>query len=142
MKGGIMRSVYNIKEIKNISGQSALEFALIIPLILILVLAAAQAGFMVYSRMQMQQASREAARIISTTNNNYLALRTVKTICGSDARVVIEPGEEARRLGDMVTVRVSRRPAGFLQIMDWISGREIVLNSEAIMRMECGQDDI
>jgi hypothetical protein len=138
-----MRSVKNIKDIKNISGQSALEFALIVPLILILVLAASQAGFMVYGRMQMQQASREAARIISTTNNNGLALRTAKAICGTDARIVIEPGEEnRRRLGDMVTVRISRRPAGFLQIMDWISGREIVLMSEAIMRMECGQDDL
>jgi len=135
-----MRSVKNIK---NISGQSALEFALTVPLILILVLAAAQAGFMVYSRMQMQQASREAARIISTTNNNYLALRTAKAICGTDARIVIEPGEEnRRRLGDMVTVRISRKPEGFLQIIDWISGREIVLMSEAIMRMECGRDDI
>jgi hypothetical protein len=138
-----MRSVKNIKDIKNISGQSALEFALIVPLILILVLAASQAGFMVYGRMQMQQASREAARIISTTNNNGPALRTAKAICGTDARIVIEPGEEnRRRLGDMVTVRISRRPAGFLQIMDWISGREIVLMSEAIMRMECGQDDL
>jgi hypothetical protein len=138
-----MRSVKNIKDIKNISGQSALEFALIVPLILILVLAASQAGFMVYGRMQMQQASREAARIISTTNNNGLALRTAKAICGTDARIVIEPGEEnRRRLGDMVTVRISRRPAGFLQIMDWISGREIVLMSEAIMRMECGQDTL
>jgi hypothetical protein len=138
-----MRSVKNIKDIKNIRGQSALEFALVVPLILILVLAASQAGFMVYGRMQIQQASREAARIISTTNNNGLALSTAKAICGTDARIVIEPGEEnRRRLGDMVTVRISRKPEGFLQIMDWIAGREIVLNSEAIMRMECGHDDI
>ena len=45
----------------NNKGQSTLEFVMVIPLIIMLILAAAQIGLMVYSRMQVQQASREAA---------------------------------------------------------------------------------
>jgi hypothetical protein len=131
-----------IKIFKNDRGQSTLEFAMIIPLIIILVLAASQIGLTVYARMQIQQASREAARIVSTTNRDDLAINTVKTICGEDAMVVIEPeGPQNRRLGDIINVRVSRKPEGLHRIVEWIIGREVILNEAASMRMECGNGD-
>ena len=137
-----MGSIDNAKSINN-KGQSTLEFAMVVPVIFILVLAASQTGLMVYSMMQMQQASREAARILSTTNDDEMAIKAVKTICGGDAEIVIEPGEKSsRKLGDMVTVRVFGKPGGFTAIINWLTGKRIVLDSKASMRMECGQDGI
>jgi hypothetical protein len=131
-----------IKIFKNDRGQSTLEFAMTIPLIIILVLAASQIGLTVYARMQMQQASREAARIVSTTNRDDLAIKAVKTICGEDAMVLIEPGVPPnRKLGDIINVRVSRKPEGLHRIVEWIIGREVILNEAASMRMECGNGD-
>jgi hypothetical protein len=124
-------------------GQSTLEFVMIIPLIIILVLAASQIGLTVYSRMQLQQASREAARIISTTNRNDLAVKAVESICGIDTRVDIDPDDhQKRRLGDIVTIRVLRKPEGLFEVVEWIIGREVILNAAASMRMECGYGDL
>ena len=130
-------------KISNNKGQSTLEFVMIIPLIIILVLAASQIGLTVYSRMQMQQASREAARIISTTNRNDLAIMAVESICGIDTRVDIDPDDhKKRKLGNIVTIRVSRKPEGLVGVMEWIIGREVILNAAASMRMECGYGDL
>jgi hypothetical protein len=131
------------KEIlKNNKGQSTLEFVMVMPLIIILVLAAAQIGLTVYARMQMQQASREAARIIATTNKDGLAIKAVKIICGEDVTVIIDPGDpQNRRLGDIVNIKVSRKPEGLHRIVEWVSSQEVILNAEAYIRMECGYGD-
>jgi Flp pilus assembly protein TadG len=131
-----------IKISKNNKGQSTLEFVMTIPLIIILVLAATQTGLAVYSRMQVQQAAREAARIVSTTNRNDIAIKTAETICGTDTRVNIEPGDpQQRKLGDMVTINVSRRPEGLFKALRWVIRREVILNAVTSMRMECGHGD-
>ena len=142
MKGTSMRLRPKIKKSDNNKGQSTLEFVMIIPLIIILVLAVTQVGFTVYSRIQLQQASREAARIVSTTNRDDLAIKAVKTICGEDAMVLIEPGVPPnRKLGDIINVGVSRKPEGLHRIVEWIIGREVILNEASSMRMECGNGD-
>jgi hypothetical protein len=93
--------------------------------------------------MQLQQAAREAARIMSTTGNNRLAAETVKSICGENAEIIIEPGSPSqRRLGDIITVTVSSRTGGFSDIVKWIMGKELMVTGEAKMRMECGQGDL
>jgi hypothetical protein len=92
--------------------------------------------------MQMQQASREAARIVAATNKDSLAIEAVKIICGEDAIVIIKPDDpQDRKLGDMVNVMVSRKPENLNRIMEWVSGREVILNAGAYMRMECGHGD-
>jgi len=142
-EGISMRSRPRIGKSGNDKGQSTLEFVMIIPLIIILVLAASQIGLTVYARMQLQQASREAARIVSTTNSDDLAIRAVESICGTDTRIDIKPGNpRQRKLGDMVTIRVSRKPEGLFGAMEWIIGREVIINAAASMRMECGYGDL
>ena len=123
-----------------IVGQTTLEFAIIIPLIIIIVLAASQIGLMVYSKMVVQQASREAARILSTTNDNSLAAEAARSICGSDFEMRIEPREASQRhIGEMVSVRISRSPGGMMDIIENITGKEILLTTLSGARMECGQ---
>ena len=129
--------------IRKTEGQSTLEFAMVVPIVIILILAASQIGITVYSRMQLQQAAREAARIMSTTGNKRLAAETVRSICGEDAEIIIEPGNPSqRRLGDIITVTVSSRTGGFSDIVKLIMGKELILTGEAKMRMECGQGDL
>lgn len=128
--------------IMDTNGQSALEFVMVFPLVIILILAASQIGMAVYGRIVLQQASREAARIVSTTDSDSQAIEAARRSCGDDSEITIVPGKMHRRLGDMVTVRVSRKPGDILKIIEWITGKEAVLSAETWMRMECGGDDI
>ena len=126
------------EKIKNrTTGQATLEFAMAIPLVIIIILAASQVGFLVYSRILVQHASREAVRILSTTNDNILAVNTARSICGSDSEISIEPREASQRsLGDMVSVSVSRPAAGLEKILGKILYRDLAIRAYSFMRME------
>jgi len=108
---------------KDQKGQSTLEFVMIIPFVIIIILAASQIGFTVYKKNIIQQASREAARIISTTNDNDLAIATTERLCGKDSEIIIEPASASNRgVGDMVTVYISQSPGGLMKLMEEILG--------------------
>jgi uncharacterized protein (UPF0333 family) len=123
---------------KNQKGQSTLEFVMILPFLIIIILAASQIGFTVYQKNIIQQASREAARIISTTNDNNLAIATIKRLCGKDSEIIIEPASASNRgVGDMVTVYISQSPGGILKTMEKILGNGVTVRAGTSMRMEC-----
>lgn len=122
-------------------GQSTIEFIMIMPVIIILVMAASQAGYAVYRKNVLQQASREGARIISTTNDNSMAIRVIRNICGTEGKniiISIEPKRASdRKMGDMVTVSLTNCPGGLFRIIEKISGKKAVINAGSSMRMEC-----
>lgn len=120
------------------TGQATLEFVMVMPFVIIVILAASQAGLIVYNKMILQQASRECARIISTTNSNSMAREVVNRNTGENIIVSIEPEDPALRdLGDMVTVRILKHSGGIFKIISDITGKEFMLKAEANMRMEC-----
>ena len=129
------------KTINKADGQSTIEFIMIIPVIIVLVLAASQAGYAVYRKNVLQQASREGARIISTTNDNGLAIKIIDNICrteGNNISIDIDPERASdRKMGDMVTVSLKDRPGGLFSIIEKISGKEAVIRAGSSMRMEC-----
>ncbi len=123
---------------KDQKGQSTLEFVMIIPFVIIIILAASQIGFTVYKKNIIQQASREAARIISTTNDNNLAIATIKRLCGKDSEIIIEPASASNRgVGDMVTVYISQSPGGLMKLMEEILGDAVKVKADTSMMMEC-----
>ena len=104
----------------------------------VLTLAASQVGFLVYSKIILLQASREAARIISVTDNNILAVKAAKRICGADAEINISPSDASQRiLGDMVTVSISITPGGLVKIAEKIMAKKIEVREKTSIRMEC-----
>ncbi len=129
------------KSINKASGQSTLEFIMIIPIIIVLILAASQAGYAVYRKNVLQQASREGARIISTTNDNGMAARAIGKICGAEGIntiISIMPKRASdRKVGDLVTVSLADYPGGLFGIIEKILGREVIIKADSSMRMEC-----
>lgn len=129
------------KSVNKAGGQSTIEFIMIIPVIIILVLAASQAGYAVYRKNVLQQASREGARIISTTNDNSMAIRVIRNICGTEDKntiISIDPERASdRKIGDMVTVSLMVCPGGLFSIIEKISGKKVVIGANSSMRMEC-----
>lgn len=125
-------------------GQATLEFVLLIPVIIMVILVVSQSGQMVYRKNILQQAAREGVRVISTTNSNKMAIQAVVKVCGSEEGavpdIIIQPNNEGeRRLGDIVTVSLTDGSSysGFWRIIFDILGKKIFLKGESSMRMEC-----
>ena len=122
-------------------GQASIEFILIIPLLIIVVLIVSQLGYLVYLQNTLEQAAREGTRIISTTNSNSAAYKQVYTVCHplDRSRINIEispPGPGNRVVGDTVRIIVSYNYGGIANFLNFITGRNFMVKSSSVMRME------
>lgn len=130
--------------LKAIRGQATLEFVLVVPVIILVVLVVSQSGHMVYRKNILQQAAREGVRVISTTNSNQLAVQAVIRVSGREESwvpdITIYPDDGGkRRIGDIVTISLvdSSSHGGPWSIISTIMGRKIFIKAESSMRMEC-----
>lgn len=129
-------------KIKSTDGQASLEFALIIPLLIIVVLIVSQLGYLVYVQNVLVQAAREGARVISTTNSNHMAFDRIGQICSrldrDRLKIKIDPGSITdREVGDIVTVNLLYKYSGVTNLINLLIGRDIFVNTDSSMRMEC-----
>lgn len=83
-----MKSLTKLK--KSELGQAMVEFALVLPVILILVLGSIDAGWLLYAKISTTAAAREAARAVSVLDKTEYG--TFQTIADSKATTV--PGNE------------------------------------------------
>lgn len=125
------------------NGQSALEFILLLPFIIVVFLVFFQLGCCIYLQNNIEQSAREAARVISTTNSNDRAKDIIRSNLSGKTLVIddisfIPADENTRRTGDYVKVKISIRYGGFLNLPAYFAGQKIILEAESIMRMECG----
>jgi hypothetical protein len=125
-------------------GQATLEFVLLIPVIIIVILVVSQSGQMVYRKNILQQAAREGVRVVSTTNSNKMAIQAVIKVCGSKNNIIpdikIKPcNESERKLGDIVTVSLidTNEHSTLWSIFSAATGKKILLKADSSMRMEC-----
>ena len=125
-------------------GQATLEFVLLIPVIILVILVVSQSGQMVYRKNILQQAAREGVRVVSTTNSNKMAIQAIMKVCGSKDSMIpdikIQPGDESeRKLGDIVTVSlIDSSSHGILwSVISSAAGKKKSLKADSSMRMEC-----
>ena len=123
-------------------GQAALEFTLIIPILILVILAVSQLGYTIYVKNVLEQAAREGVRIISTTNSNQKANEQVSKVCSmldkNRLNVKITPGGRAsRKVGDIVTMDLTFRCGGLANLIRMLTSKDILIHVESSMRMEC-----
>lgn len=100
------------RRIKRQRGQSMVEFALVIPILLILVIAFLDLGRAVYTQSVLANAAREGTRTAVIRTNSVGAIRAaVKAnaigVTVSDSDITIDP--ESRTAGRPVSVSVTTR---------------------------------
>jgi hypothetical protein len=123
-------------------GQASVEFVLILPLLVIIVLAMSQLGYCAYLKNVLEHAASEAARVVATTNSENLAYGQVYDICSSldtgnlDIRINPSSGTE-RITGDFFTVKLSYKNAGIFNFISKALKKEFLIESICVMRMEC-----
>lgn len=126
----------------NNKGQSTVEFILLIPFLIITCIAVFQLGYVIYLQNNIKQLSREAARVVSTTNLNSLGRKIIKDNNNLyedlDFQINISPDPETeRKVGDIVKIGIKINYEGFGGLIKTIFGKPISIYSESTMRMEC-----
>jgi uncharacterized protein (UPF0333 family) len=126
----------------NNKGQSTVEFILLIPFLVITCIAVFQLGYVIYLQNNIKQLSREAARVVSTTNSNSLCTKIINDnnnlFEDLNFQISISPEPESKRkVGNIVKIGIKINYEGFKGLITNIFGKPITIYSESIMRMEC-----
>jgi Flp pilus assembly protein TadG len=144
MKINLMQLI-KLKKLKNIysiNGQASLEFALVIPILVLVIMIVSQLGYLVYYQNVLEQSAREGARIVSTTNSDSLAYQRVMKMCSNldNSRLKVDinsSGESSRSVGDIVTVSLTYNYSGIFKLINLVMGNDVFIKSSSSARMEC-----
>ncbi|MDZ7837431.1 MAG: TadE family protein [Actinomycetota bacterium] len=123
-------------------GQASLEMVLVMPMLFLVILAVSQLGHMVYVQNTIEQASREAARVMATSNDRDEARRRAEALCSDlgKGRLAVEIIPSAHKdvdIGDFVTVKVAYSYGGIANVIEKIWKKPVYIQSSSMMRMEC-----
>ena len=119
-------------------GSATLEFALVLPLLLIITLALVQVGLLVRDQMVLVEAARAGAREASVTSDDSAvneAVQRAATGLESD-RLEIEIRRDAGGQGTPVSVHLHYRDWIRISMVRWLFPETVSLRAEATMRRE------
>ena len=129
-----------MNSIKNQKGQSLVEFAIVLPLLLLLLFGIAEFGIMLNSYLTIQNIAREGTRLGiiggSDTEITSLIRTTSPNLTSADLSISITPSEGNRRSGDTLQVKVTYNYRMIVPIISALVGNIIVLTSQTSMRIE------
>lgn len=129
-----------MKHLKNQKGQALVEFALILPILLLLVMGILQFGMMLSTYLTIENASREGARKGITGSPDaeirQIITDTSPSLNASNLSVSITPGDAARNSGDTITVRITYSYQLTVPIISSLFNNSVVLNGQTSMRVE------
>jgi Flp pilus assembly protein TadG len=118
---------------------AAVEFALVLPLILIMGLALLQVGLLVKDQLivsgSARAGGREAAVTIDDDRVRQVALDAAVGLQAANVEIVIERQGGA---GAPVGVTIRYHDAVAISLVDWLFPDDITLSSRAVFRQETG----
>lgn len=129
-----------MKALKNQKGQALVEFAIVLPLILLIVLGIVQFGMLLSSYLSLTNAAREGARAGVIGGTNYDIIETVKntlpTLNPDKMTIVSTPSEGYRVSGGTLTVSIDYNYEFTVPIISSLFNNNIVLKTQTSMRIE------
>ena len=98
------------KLIQNNRGQALVEFALILPILLLLIIGSMEFGLIIHQYLVVAEAAREGARSAAVGASDVVVASTVKTaasqIASDQLTITISPTTRVRGSGVTVTVEM------------------------------------
>lgn len=125
--------------LKNKKGQAMVEFAIILPILLLLIMGIIEFSLMLNSYLTIQNASREGARYGITGASDSDITNLVISDCSGlqSTDITVNPTPSGtRNSGDTLVVNVSYNYHMITPIISNIFGNIIVLKAQTSMRME------
>ena len=121
-------------------GQSIVETALILPIIILVLTGIIDFGLMFNNYLVITNTSREAARnaAVGATDSQIASLvaNMTSSLDSSKITTSIYPSQDMRKKGDEVVVTIKYDNALFTPIISSIIPNPMPLNSKTVMRME------
>ncbi|WP_147803221.1 TadE/TadG family type IV pilus assembly protein [Alkalicoccus halolimnae] len=124
---------------KSERGQSMVEFALVVPLLIILLFGIVDVSRLFHASLTMDHAGREAARAASLQLSDAEVIGTAvdsgSSISLASGHVDISPGAGARMSGERVTITITY-PVDFLTPVIGNMAGSFELTNTTVMRVE------
>ncbi|MEW6726174.1 TadE/TadG family type IV pilus assembly protein [Desulforudis sp. 1088] len=122
-------------------GQSLVEFALILPLLLLLLFGTIEFGRVFSASLVITNAAREGARLGAVGKTDAQITQSVKDMCsppldGGALDIEVRPAEGVRAPGGEVTVTVGYGVSLVTPVLSGIAPNPFPLNAKATMRVE------
>lgn len=118
-------------------GSAAVEFALVLPLVLVVVLALVQVGVFVRDRQLVEAAARAGARAAAVQDDPaVIRAASLAAAPGLDpAFATVEVVRSGTR-GDPVEVRISYEDPARVPLVAWLVGNGVTMSSSSVARQE------
>jgi Flp pilus assembly protein TadG len=126
--------------LKDQKAQSALEFALIFPLIVFVVLSLVQLILFLFVELNIAQAARNGAREGATTNSNSAIYESVSCSLNGNMKDVIvnvqpaSPG--SRNRGDLLAVSVEKKVPIVVPVLGTLMKDGLTARYRSVIRLE------
>ena len=120
-------------------GSATVEFALVLPLVLVVVLALVQVGLLVRDRLLVEAAARAAVRAAAVQDDpDAITSAALAAAPGLDpAQASVETTRVGER-GSPVTVRFVYEETFRVPLVGWLVGSGVMLTADAAARQEFG----
>lgn len=132
---GCARGFYRRKE-----GQSLVEFALVLPMLLLIVMAIIDMGRVFHATIVVQEAARDAVRYASVGENDQRIAQAIKddtpTLQADQVSFTITPSASSRIPGTAVTLEIRYNIELITPLMAQFLPNPFPVKSDVTMRME------
>lgn len=129
-----------MKILRNEKGQSLIEFAILLPFLLLLLMGILEFGIMLNSYLTIHNSAREGARLgivaASDIEIKELITNISPNLNADNILVNITPSEGSRKSGDTITVDVIYNYQVTIPIISNILHNVVVLKAQTSMRIE------
>ncbi|MDP4178438.1 MAG: TadE/TadG family type IV pilus assembly protein [Bacillota bacterium] len=126
--------------IKNEKGQSLVEFAIVLPILLLIVMGIAELGMILNSYLTIQNISREVARLgsVGATDTDIQNIISSNSTNLNQQNLVVSlaPVAGARNSGDTITAVVTYDYHLTVPIISGILKNDVVIKTQTSMRIE------
>jgi len=127
------------RSIKNNRGQALVEFALVLPVLLLLIIGSMEFGLVINQYMVLAEAAREGARSAALGSSNATVTAVVRAAANhidiSQLTVTISP-TDTRVRGNGVTVTAGKPVQAITQLMSPFFPAGFMVQGAATMRVE------
>lgn len=124
----------------NEKGQSMVEFALIVPVLLLIIIGIIEFGFLFSGYLTLSNASREVSRSVSLGANDSNATIRAKdaavNLIPEKVLVSITPNDSNRKQGDLVTIVITYEYDFLTPFIEKLLGDNFLLRVETSVRVE------
>lgn len=125
---------------KEEKGQALTELMLVLPLLLVIILATIQFGYIFNHYLVLTGLARDGARIGSVTNDDAEIRKVIEennpTLDITKLTISITPPESQRKRGDRVQVQIDYPVAIIVPFVDYFSSDTFSIRSSMTMRVE------